>query len=555
MRRGTVLVFAVLLVSLLSDCSGGGVIAKGGDFVLRVDDLRFEVTKLGPYSKYDETFDSRLALVHNLAARHFLAEEAMRLGYGEDVAVVGKEAEAAAVAEAYHTWKIDNAIMLPRIKTKPWQEKLNRRLHLKEMIFAVYPVAEEVLEDLQDGKDFETMAAAMSDREDVRVHDLGWVVWKDLGREVANIVFRLDRGAVSSIVPGGDGYHIFYIAEDEPFGLSIELVSIRSKRFVEAMEREKLIEKEEHELAGIYDLRFSEEGLAAGLRSFQVAFSGGRPADSLIGCVVATYTGGEVRVADLYSLYYSLPMESRPYVGDYNALKEFAAEIVLPQLEARAGYALGLDRLRSVAWAAKNAREEFLVGLMENHFRDQVDVTDADLIEYYAERKDDIRTSGAYRVSRILVDSNEDARRALNEIEGGRDFADVAAEMSLDTHTAEQGGALGLINFGMVAYYDSVVRGLSVGEVSAPFTTGSGTEIIKLDEMIEPVHLSFEEAREAITGYVTNSKANSLLAEWVNRKRDEVGFWIDEDLLRRVTLPKPDFLEHAPTPGQEREDE
>ncbi|MFH1313412.1 MAG: peptidylprolyl isomerase [Candidatus Eisenbacteria bacterium] len=550
MRRGSMLFLAVLLVSILSDCGGGGMISKGGDFELRVEDLRFEVSKLGPYSKYDETFESRMAIVNNIAARFYLAEEALRLGYDQDLEAVEKNAESGAVAEAYHAWKIDNAIMLPRIKTKPWQEKLDRKLHLKEMIFAVYPIAQDALKELRGGQSFETAASAMTGRDDVRVNDFGWVIWKELSREVANVVFRLDTGEVSDVMLGGDGYHIFYLAEAEPFGIGIELASVRSQRFAEAMEEEKLIEKEENEIAGIYDVRFPEKGLAAGLRSFQISFSGGRPPDSLISYVVATYNGGEVRVADLYNLYFTLPMQSRPYVGDYNALKEFAIETILPALEARAGYDLGLDRLRSVTWATRNAREEFLVGLMESYFRDQVEVTEEDLVEYYKERKDDIRTSGSYKVRRILVDSNDAARKALREINAGRDFSEVAAEISQDELSAKQGGQLPQINFGMVAHYDSVVSGLSLGEVSAPFTTTSGIEIIKLDELVEPVHLSFEEAREAIMGFVRNSDANELLADWVKQKKDEVGFWIDEDLLRRVTLPEPEYRKSTRQPGK-----
>ncbi len=552
MRRGTVLFLAVLLACMLLDCSGGRLISKGGDFELGVEDLRYEVSQLGPYSKYEATFESRMAVVHTIASRFYLAEEAQRLGYDQDLEAVEKNAETTALAEAYRTWKVDNAIMLPRMKTKPWQEKLDRKLHLKEIVVAVYPVALEILEELRGGRDFDTMASTMSGREDVQVHDIGWVIWKELSREVANVVFRLDTGEVSDIMLGTGGYHIFYLAEAEPFGIRIELASIRSQRFTEAMERERLIEEEEEELTGIYDVRFPEKGLAAGLRSFQISFSGSRPPDSLLGHVMATYTGGEVRVADLFNLYYTEPLESRPYVGDYNALKEFAVGIMLPELEARAGYALGLDRLRSVTWAVRNAREEFLVGLMEDHFRSQIEVTEDDLVDYYAKRKDDIRTSGGYRISRILLDSDDAARAALREINTGRDFAEVAAEFSQDKAGAERGGELAYVGFGMVAYYDSVVRRMSVGEVSAPFTTISGVEIIKLDQLDEPVYLTFEQAREQLVGFVANTRANEVLAEWVKQKKDEVGFWIDEDLLKRITLPEPEYRSNVRQP--ERED-
>jgi parvulin-like peptidyl-prolyl isomerase len=188
---------------------------------------------------------------------------------------------------------------------------------------------------------------------------------------------------------------------------------------------------------------------------------------------------------------------------------------------------------------------------MEDHFRNQVEVTEDDLIQYYNERRDDIRTSGAYRVRRILVDSEAEARAVLRQIGAGRDFAEVATEVSKDAYSAEGGGDLGFVNFGMIAAYDSVVKTLSVGQVSEPFTSTQGVEIVKLEELVDPVHLTFEQAREQIVGFVTNIMANDLLAEWVNNKKDDVGFWIDEDLLKRVTLPRPEYRKRAPMPGEE----
>jgi hypothetical protein len=126
-------------------------------------------------------------------------------------------------------------IMLPRIKTKPWIEKLDRRLHIKDLVFMVYPVAVEALSDLRAGVPVSKIEEAASGREDIRVLDMGWIIWKDITREVDNIVFRLDKGEASDIVPAGDGYHIFYLADDEHFGISLEVLSIRSKRFVAAM--------------------------------------------------------------------------------------------------------------------------------------------------------------------------------------------------------------------------------------------------------------------------------------------------------------------------------
>jgi parvulin-like peptidyl-prolyl isomerase len=542
MRAACCTICLALLLTLLGGCGRGDIVAEGGDFVLTVDDLRYEVLNLGPSSKYEDTLEGRQAVVENLAARYYITEEAMSEGYGADqVDEVGSEAEATAVGKAYRRWKIDDRVLLPRIKTKAWMDKLDRRLYLKDLVFAVHPVAVQALEIIRDGKDFESVVESVAGRPDVRVNDPGWVIWKDLGRDVANVVFRLDVGQVSDIVAGGDGYHIFYLADAEKFGLGVELLSLRAKRFVRAMEVEKLEAGERGDLIARYDLRFSEPGVESALQAFAVSFEGGRPADTLMSGVLATYSKGEVLVAHPYNVYYAMSEQARPYVGDAFAVRAFTTSLILPRLEILAGYAAGLGRLREVKWAAKQAREDLLVGLMEEAYKSRIEVTPDDIATYYRERGREMVTSGRYRVRRILVDSEDEARQVLRQVRMGRDFAEVAKEMSKDQYTASNGGDLGFIHFGMIVPYDSIAAELEVGELSRPFETESGVEILKMEEKEPPRQLTFEEAEPYIVTFITNTRANEMLAEWVGKREAEVGFEINQDLLGRVSLPVPEY--------------
>jgi parvulin-like peptidyl-prolyl isomerase len=517
-------------------------VAEGGDFILTIDDLRGEVRNLGPSASYDDTIEGRLAVVHNLAARHFIANEAVRMGLGVDeLADVESEARKAALAEAYHEWKIDKRVMTPRIQSRPWIEKLGRKLHLKDMRFAAYAAAEDVLAMIKGGRDFESLAETFADRQDVSVTDMGLVIWKDLNRDLANIVFRLDKGAVTEVIPSADGYHIFYLADDEFFDISIELLSLRSRRFVAAMETEQLVAKEKADLRKRFGVRFLEDGIKDGLEAFRIAFEGGRPPDSLFEGVIAVYEMGEVRVADLYNTYFTMAIQSRPYVGDHHAVVEFATDIIMPDLEALAGEAAGVGRRWKVQWAIKAAREELLVPLMEDHFRSQIEVTEADIAAYYTQHRDNIKTSGTYQARRILVESRPDLREVRRQLSAGRDFADVARDLSQDEYTAPKGGEMGEVTYGLLAVYDSVVALLEPGEVSEPFETEAGIEILKLESKEDPRFLSIDEAREKIELFIANSQANDLLTQWVNTKKEEVGFRVNEDLLARVRLPTPEY--------------
>ena len=544
-------VIALTLVLLVPGCTRDGIIAQGDDFSLTVEQLRFEITKLGPSSRYDNTYEGRRALVLNLAARTFLADEAEQRGFGgEDLQKVIAAAEATALGEAYRRWKIENSIMLPRIKTKPWIEKLDRRLHIKDLVFLVHPVAEEALRDLRAGAPLSDIEEDASEREDIRVTDMGWVIWKDLTREIANIVFRLGAGEASDIIPAGDGYHIFYIAEDTPFGIGLEVLSIRSKRFVKAMEEERKQLELQDELRARYDVRFFESGLSDGLKALAISFAGDRPPDSLMAGVIASYPDGQVAVGDVFMLYFSLPAASRPYVGDYHSLSTLAMDFLMPELQARAGYEMGLHRDREVRFAARVAREDYLAPLMEDYYKSQVDITPRDIEEYYEERKEDLADPARYNIRRILLSSVGAASQAHRRILLGADFAEVAMQVSEDERSAPQGGDMGWLSAGLVAGYDSVLADMEPGDVSSPFQTYSGVELIKLEEWMSPRILSLEEATPQIKMYITNTLANEMLSDFVTQRQEATGFTVNEELLRNVRLPEP---EYAPVEYEEVE--
>jgi hypothetical protein len=542
MRHRSYLLVVLALALVAPGCKDSGIIAEGGDFSLSVEQLRFEITKLGPSSGYNDTYDDRYSVVMNLAARNYLADEAEERGFGgETLALVMADAERNALAEEYRRWKIDNAVMLPRIKTKPWLGKLDRRLHLKDLSFLVYPVAEEALRDLRNGAPVSSLEEDAAGRPDIHVTDMGWIIWKDIQREIANIVFRLDAGEATNIVSRGDGYHIFYLVEDEPFGLAIELLSARSKRFVAGMEKENLEREVRRELADKYHVRFLDRGLADGLKAFAVAFAGERPPDSLMAGVIARYPGGDITVGQAFTRFVALRDAERPYIGDYHGLSEFALELMLPQLEAMAGRELGLGRSRDVRFAVRTAREEALIPAIEDVFKSQVEVTEPEIEAYYKERGQDLFEPSRYHAARIVVSSWETARQAQREIMMGADFGDVARTLSEDERSAPQGGDLGWLSEGLVAVYDSVLTGMEPGDVSRPFETLSGVEILKLLERQDRRYFSFEEARPDIRIFITNTKANEMLADFVSAKREQVGFFINEDLLRRVWLPGPQY--------------
>jgi hypothetical protein len=220
-------------------------------------------------------------------------------------------------------------------------------------------------------------------------------------------------------------------------------------------------------------------------------------------------------------------------------LSSLAMDVLMPELEARAGRELGLERDMEVRFAVRTAREEYLVPIMEDYFKSQVEITQQDIEDYYEERKEDLAERARYHIRRIVLGSSDEARRVYQRLRLGADFGEVAMEVSEDERSAGQGGEVGWFSEGTIAVYDSVLAGMGPGDISPPFETYSGFEIIKLEGRQPRRTLTLEEATPNIKIFITNTRANEMLADFVERRREEVGFRLNEDLLRSVWLPEP----------------
>lgn len=89
------------------------------------------------------------------------------------------------------------------------------------------------------------------------------------------------------------------------------------------------------------------------------------------------------------------------------------------------------------------------------------------------------------RASHILVKSEEEAKKLLEEIKNGADFAKLASEHSM-CPSGRDGGDLRFFGRGMmVKPFEDAAFALKKGEVSEPVETQFGWHLIKLTDIQE----------------------------------------------------------------------
>ncbi|SFJ66084.1 peptidylprolyl isomerase [Jannaschia pohangensis] len=142
-----------------------------------------------------------------------------------------------------------------------------------------------------------------------------------------------------------------------------------------------------------------------------------------------------------------------------------------------------------------------------------------------------------YNASHILVETEEEARALIAELDGGADFAELAREKSTGP-SGPNGGQLGWFGKGMmVPAFEEAVVSMEVGTVSEPIKTQFGWHVIRLNEARNSEVPSLDEVRADLEAEVRQAAIEAELARLAagaEITRSEVE--IDPALIRNTDL-------------------
>ena len=170
--------------------------------------------------------------------------------------------------------------------------------------------------------------------------------------------------------------------------------------------------------------------------------------------------------------------------------------------------------------------------LLQQHFSDEAEVTDAEIEAEYQARLD--REYRFVQMSLILVRGRAEAERLVAQIGGGADFAQLAEEHSLDQTTAATGGETERNRGALPEEIDDEVWAAEPGTLIGPRRVELGT-----DDSGAPLHgflvirvngfrtITLEDVRDDLRDQIAGRAANVSLEEFVTDAFTSAEVWVD----------------------------
>jgi len=170
---------------------------------------------------------------------------------------------------------------------------------------------------------------------------------------------------------------------------------------------------------------------------------------------------------------------------------------------------------------------------LEDQVGSHLTVSEEEIKKYYKDNLNEFSSPPMVQARHVLLRTNEQARKVLQRLRNGEDFAQLAKDCSIDLPMALEGGSMGTIQKGKsFPELEKVLFVLNEGEVSDNIVkTKFGYHILTVDKIIPVNFKPVEEVRDQIKKIILRQKEAKAFDEMAAKLEKDADIKIFEDRL------------------------
>ena len=228
--------------------------------------------------------------------------------------------------------------------------------------------------------------------------------------------------------------------------------------------------------------------------------------------VVAKVNGVEIRQSDLVLAEEDMGQDAQRLEGDAKReyLIAYLADVIMV---AKAAEGKKITDSKDFKSRIAFIRNKLLMELMLDT-EGKAAVTDQSVKQAYDEAVKQMSTEQEVRARHILVPTEAEAKKILEDLKKGTDFAELARQKSKDPGAAAEGGDLGWFTKDqMVPEFAETAFKLEKGQLSDPVKTQFGWHVIKLEDKRAKRPPAFDDVKDQVRTFVMRKAQAELVGK------------------------------------------
>jgi len=241
--------------------------------------------------------------------------------------------------------------------------------------------------------------------------------------------------------------------------------------------------------------------------------------------IVAKLDNQNLRESDIDAEINALPASMHDLATDPRARAAILQTLIRRKILSRQAIAMGLNKDPVVRQQIERARENILVqALKDQELASQKPPSEKAIEDYYNKHKADFTIPEQIHARHILVSNKDQAMKIYRLLKHGKDFAELAAQYSLDDNTKARGGDLNWFSRGtMVSSFEDAAFALKKpGDISKPVKTQFGWHIIQLLGRRPSTLKTLDEAHDEIVSILTQQAMDRWISNAVSHAHVQI---------------------------------